>query len=350
MSDENKRSPYTGRPRKAFWKASVGTKSPSTFTDLYKKKYMISPGDRIATAGSCFAQHIARNMKALGYNVIDVEPPPEGMGDAAAAAYGYGIYSARYANIYYVRQLLQLAQEALGLRKPADIVWEREGRYFDALRPSVEPMGLPAAEDVIKHRNSHLHAVKALLEGCDVFIFTFGLTEAWENTQSGTVYPTAPGTIAGSYDPEKFRFVNFGFNDVFRDFVEFKELLERINPSIRFLVTVSPVPLAATASDKHVLPATIYSKSVLRSVAGQLADMYENVDYFPSYEIITNVLVGRSFFDEASGLRNVTPEGVKTAMRYFFAEHEPKAVSGGEKFLGDDDVICEEVMLEAFGS
>ncbi|CAB3676116.1 hypothetical protein LMG26690_01336 [Achromobacter animicus] len=350
MTDRQKQSPYAGRPRSAFWKASVGGKTPATLRDLYKKKYVISPEDNIATAGSCFAQHIARNMKALGYNVMDVEPAPDGVSDSVAVAYGYGVYSARYGNIYYARQLLQLAQEALGQRQPADFVWERDGRYFDALRPSVEPNGLETPAAVVRHRERHLQAVKSLLEDCDVFIFTFGLTEAWEHIASGTVYPTAPGTIAGSYDPTTCRFVNFGFNEVYGDFVAFKELVESINPSVRFLVTVSPVPLAATASDTHVLPATIYSKSVLRAVTGQLANTFENVDYFPSYEIITNVLAGQSFFDEPSGLRNVTPEGVKTAMTYFFAEHKPASAPADAKLLGEDDVICEEVMLEAFGS
>lgn len=350
MSNVKKQSPYAGLPRKSFWKASVGSKTSATLEGLYKKKYVISPDDRIATAGSCFAQHIARNMKALGYSVMDVEPAPDGVSDSVAASYGYGVYSARYGNIYYARQLWQLAQEAFGLRTPADVVWERGGRYFDALRPSVEQNGLASADHVIKHRARHLKAVKFLLENCDVFIFTFGLTEAWEHVQSGTVYPTAPGTIAGSYDSEHYRFVNFGFADVYSDFIEFKKLVETVNPSVRFLVTVSPVPLAATASDKHVLPATIYSKSVLRAVAGQLADTFENVDYFPSYEVITNVLAGRSFFDESSGLRNVTHDGVRTAMAYFFSEHQPSASSSLGSLMLEDDVICEEVMLEAFGS
>ena len=40
-----------------------------------------------------------------------------------------------------------------------------------------------------------------------------------------------------------------------------------MNPKARLVLTVSPVPLAATASGSHVLPATIYSKSVLRAAA-----------------------------------------------------------------------------------
>jgi hypothetical protein len=112
---------------------------------------------------------------------------------------------------------------------------------------------------------------------------------------------------------------------------------------------VSPVPLAATATDAHVLPATIYSKSVLRAVAGELANEFRNVDYFPSYEIITNVLSGSWFYDVASGFRNVTPRGVDVAMSYFFAQHKIGAKKVAQRALSKDDVICEEVMLEAFG-
>jgi hypothetical protein len=327
----------------------VAPKKPDTLEDLYTKKFAITDEMKIATAGSCFAQHIARNMRHRGYQVIDAEPPPPGVSGKVSAAYGYGIYSARYGNIYYARQLLQVAQEALGFWQPSDWIWEKEGRFYDAMRPSVEPKGLSSAEEVVAQRRKHLSHVRTVLETCDLFVFTFGLTESWTHVASGTVYPTAPGTIAGSFDPDVHSFVNFGFNDVYTDFLAFKALLEGINPDVKFLVTVSPVPLAATASDNHVLPATVYSKSVLRAVAGQLADEFINVDYFPSFEIITNVLAGSSFYDVGSGLRNVTGQGVETAMSYFFTQHNVTTGSP-EKVLSDEDVMCEEIMLEAFGS
>ncbi|WP_428660504.1 GSCFA domain-containing protein [Reyranella sp.] len=56
------------------------------------------------------------------------------------------------------------------------------------------------------------------------------------------------------------------------------ERTKRRRPGVRFLLTVSPVPLKASASQNHVLAATTYSKSVLRAVAGQLADTYDDVD------------------------------------------------------------------------
>jgi hypothetical protein len=41
---------------------------------------------------------------------------------------------------------------------------------------------------------------------------------------------------------------------------------------LRIVLTVSPVPLVATVTGSHVVPATIYSKSVLRIAAQEIAE------------------------------------------------------------------------------
>ena len=76
-------------------------------------------------------------------------------------------------------------------------------------------------------------------------------------------------------------------------------LMRSANRGLRFLLTVSPVPLTATNSGNHVLVATVDSKSRLRAVAGQLARTVSRVDYFPSYEIISAPPFRGSFFRPA---------------------------------------------------
>jgi len=49
---------------------------------------------------------------------------------------------------------------------------------------------------VRRHRERHLKRVREVFSQAQIFVFTFGLTEAWVERRSGTVYPTAPGTIA----------------------------------------------------------------------------------------------------------------------------------------------------------
>jgi hypothetical protein len=313
------KSPYLDLPSRSYWRTGVAERHPLTPGDIYTKKYTIGEDDLIATAGSCFAQHIARHLRSHRFKVLDEEPTPQGLAPEVARSFGFGLYSARYGNIYTARQLVQLVEEALGLWQPTMAVWEKDGRHFDALRPSVEPDGLESAEEVWLHRKQHLAAVREVLRKATVFVFTLGLTEAWVHKESGTVYPTAPGTIAGSYDPEIFAFKNFTFDEIMADVLKFREHLRGQNPEARLLLTVSPVPLTATASDQHVLVATTYSKSVLRAVAGQLAAEYPDIDYFPSYEIIAGP-PSRGFFYE-SNLRSVANEGVEVVMKAFFAEH-----------------------------
>src|ERR1700733_5979562 len=131
------RSPYTDLHPKQFWRSGVVESHPMSVEDLYIKKFTIAPTDRVATAGSCFAQRVSTYMRANGFAVMDVEPPPATLSGEAAKNFGYNIYSARYGNIYTVRQLLQLAQDAHSGEVDAANVWEKDGRFYDALRPNI---------------------------------------------------------------------------------------------------------------------------------------------------------------------------------------------------------------------
>lgn len=355
-------SPYDNLPSRRFWRTGVTESHPLTIADLYRKKFALSSTDKLATAGSCFAQHVTTYLRKNGFAVMDLEPQPPNLPAAMARNFGYGIYSARFGNIYTVRQLLQLAQDADTLAVDERDVWEKNGRYFDALRPAVEPNGLDSPEEALLLREHHLRKVKRLFSKMDVFIFTLGLTEAWIDNRSGRVYPTAPGTVAGDYDPGIHEFKNFSYDEIRDDFVAFRTLVRKWNPKVRTILTVSPVPLTATAADDHVLTATTYSKSVLRAVAGELALRHDDIDYFPSYEIIASPW-SRGFFYE-SNMRSVSIAGVENVMRAFFGEHRPSAEK--EQAPPDssarrrrrrraraarnkkEEVVCEEVLLEAF--
>lgn len=348
MEKQKARSPYRGRPAKTFWKSGVSDDQGVGLEGLHEKKFPVGESDSIAAAGSCFAQHIARNLRLNGFKVVDTEPAPEFLSPTTAEKFGFGVYSARFGNIYYVRQLLQLAQEALGERVPSNWIWSKGGRFYDALRPSIEPDGLDSPESVKEHRDQHLDAVRKMLKSATVLVYTFGLTEGWVDRASGTVFPTAPGTICGDFDPDVFEFRNFDYVEILSDFEELRLLLLKHNPGLKFIVTVSPVALAATATVDHVLVATSYSKAVLRAVTGELAKRYADVDYFPSFEIITGSQSKGRFWDDT--LRGVSPEGVTTVMRHFFRSYPPVAESSASVApVSAEDVLCEEAMLEVFG-
>ena len=242
--------PYQSQSEKAFWRPSVSRIHFSEIKDLWQPM-PLSRSDLIATAGSCFAQHMRERLQARGASYLDLEPAPPIFSSASEARrWGYGLFSCRYGNIYTTRQLLQLFDEAFGARTPLERVWERDGRFYDAMRPGVDPVGHQDADVVLSLRDIHLAAVRQMFSRLNVFLFTLGLTEGWENLEDGTMLSVAPGTLAGSYDPDRYALRNLRHAEVHADLIGFLDRLRTVNSEARVLLTVSPVPLTATATSK----------------------------------------------------------------------------------------------------
>lgn len=341
--------PYSDLPSRAFWRPAVARTPADAPEAIHTPKVPLGQADAIATAGSCFAQHLGHSLRRAGLTVLDAEPGPRGLSVELLQRHGFGLYSGRYGNIYTTRQMVQLLDEiASGQPDPAH-VWRRGDRFHDALRPGLDPAGLDSPEEVLAIRRRHLQLLAPMLRRADLFVFTLGLTETWRCRVTGRVFPTCPGVIAGEYDAARHEFVNFAYPDVVEDLTRMRAALHGFNQAMRLLLTVSPVPLAATASGGHVLPATQYSKATLRAAAGDFAAAHEDVDYFPSYEIVTSPAARGRFF--AEDLRQVTPEGVAAVMRTFLAAHGLSGRDGAPQQVAadTDDLICEEALLEAFG-
>ena len=340
-------NPYRAQPPKAFWRSAVAAVHFSDMRDL-SGPLSLKKTDRIATAGSCFAQHIGRALKERGANYIDLEVAPAYLTKEEASDNGFGVYSCRYGNLYTVRQLLQLARECLGRFTPVELVWEKDGRFYDAMRPSVDPVGHNSSATVLQLRKSHLANVLKMFHELDVFVFTLGLTEAWVSIDETTVFATCPGTVAGTFDPLKYKFKNFTHSEIMKDFTDFYAILKEINPDARILLTVSPVSLAATATKHHVLVANTLSKSTLRAVAGELSISLPDIEYFPSYEIITTHANHCAFYDP--DLRSVNRFGVNHVMDHFFRAltFETDQVSVGSEAQSRDAIVCDEEKLANF--
>jgi len=331
-------NPYDTKGQESFWKRAVAAHAADDICPLPAKRFALDTRDAIATAGSCFAQNVAKFLKERGA-VRFLETEPIGPDQPS--------FSALYGNIYTARQLVQLAKEAMGERDPADIVWRRpDGAFVDALRPTVFAHGFPDAASVLAARKRHLEAVRMLLSQCTVFVFTLGLTETWYSAHDGTVYPVAPGVAAEPPQRNDFEFRNFTYDEVVGDLRRFVALMRRVNEPARILLTISPVPLVATYTDEHVLVATTHSKAILRAAASALAAENLNVYYFPAYEIITGNFNRGRYFGE--NLRTITPEGVAHVMRVFEAAYgldkAPAPSRPASPLFSDTDetVICDE--------
>jgi hypothetical protein len=353
------KNPYEELPERSFWRPAIAEKYALDVSSLWAPKYELLPNHAVATAGSCFAQHIGRALVQRGYNWIDAEPAPTIFDSRTKKDFNYGIFSFRTGNVYTAASLRQWIYWALEKEAPPAEIWKRKDRFYDPFRPNIEPNGFSSEQELEDSRNSVFCAIRKVIAEADFFVFTLGLTEAWINRGNGQVYAMCPGTQAGQFDPELHDFKNYRFQEVENCLRDCFDTMKSNNANLKFILTVSPVPLTATASCEHVLAATTYSKSVLRAVSGQLRDERIDVDYFPSYDMITGAPF-RSMFYEPN-LRSISHHGVNFVMDSFFAclesTYGPSKVRYGGSGASSRrrakqreamETICEEEMLDAF--
>ncbi|WP_083967102.1 GSCFA domain-containing protein [Methylosinus sp. R-45379] len=326
-------NPYHNRPFYTFWKSGVAEQTD--VDPVVSSTLSLSRADAIATAGSCFAQHLSRTIMRQGFNYLVTEAYQERPGTVDE---NYGVFPARFGNVYTSRQLLQLFDRAYGLFRPKVDWWRgRQGEIIDPFRPRIQATGFHDVDLMRADRESHLAAVREMFECCKVFIFTLGLTETWLSKIDGSAFPLAPGVVATETPGDEAEFHNLSAAEVIKDLEEFLEKFSLVNPSANIILTISPVSLIATYEDRHVLVSTIASKSILRAAAEDICRRYRQVSYFPSYEIIVGPQSGGRFY--APDLREVAPEGVDYVMSIFSrhylldetahaADLEPRA--GGE--------------------
>lgn len=337
-------NPYKNLPDIKFWRRAVAGVDFSDVDPVAKSKFVIEESDMIATAGSCFAQHVSRRLVGAGFKWINAEPAPNDFSAQQASLRSYNVYSARYGNIYTSTQLVQLFQRAFGLEDFNFEPWvDGGGHLIDPFRPYVEPDGFGTRSDYEEDYNRHLSAVKKVFESLDVFVFTLGLTECWVRVQDSAVIPFHPGVLNVKCLPGDYVFKNLGVDDVVADLLLFKRLLNGVNPEAKIVITVSPVPLIATYAEGHVLTQTTYSKSVLRVAAENFSAAFDDVAYFPSYEIISSHYNRGAYY--AEDLREVEASGVDHVMRLMLEYYTVKCDVSDD---GDEDVriVCDEENLD----
>lgn len=352
--------PYTNLPDRAFWKTAIANKNMFDITGLWIPKFDLNRKDKIATFGSCFAQHIGKALTANGYAWLNTEPTPFGLSTENAKKFNYNVFTCRTGNIYTTSLLRQWVEWAgQNNLSPAEY-WLSEERFYDPFRPNVEPNGYESEEEMILSRQATINNFKSSIKKSNIFIFTLGLTESWFNGIHNYEYPMCPGTVAGHFNSEEHIFINQKFSFIKENLENAILMMRQMNTGLRFILTVSPVPLTATNSGNHVLTATLESKSILRAVAGELTREYDFVDYFPSYEII-NAPTFKGVFFEANQ-RSVSQYGVDFVMHSFFQSLKNHTSNAGQATSppptkrapatshqkSADELVCEELILESF--
>jgi len=249
-------------------------KYPADISDFYfktKSIELINKGTKVVSIGSCFAENIARYLKAHKYNYLVTEK-------------GSGYFSANWGIVFNSASIRQIFEYSFDLFKPKVQWWEREaGRMQDPYRRNIiYQKGVHE-----KKRQAHYEASRKAIEQADVIIITLGLVEVWRDNRDGTIFWRVPPMHL--YSPNIYEFYTMTTSDIHSDLVRIKLILEKFNPNCSLIITVSPVPFQATyREDCDVITANVYSKAVSSVAANDFVKSYkgQNVYYFPSFEFV----------------------------------------------------------------
>ncbi|WP_349438000.1 GSCFA domain-containing protein [Pararhizobium sp. A13] len=140
------------------------------------------------------------------------------------------------------------------------------------------------------------------------------MTEVFRNAESGKIVNQKPG-YAGS---------DGGAGQVERVFSSFEENLDNLRaivrlvrtakPGAKIVMTVWPVALAATFGEEDIVVTNTESKCLLRAAIGQVTREFEDVIYFPAFELVTSLDAERAF---RADRRNVLMPVVEHIMQVF---------------------------------
>ncbi|MEX2129060.1 MAG: GSCFA domain-containing protein [Xanthobacteraceae bacterium] len=288
------------RHHRTKWDASAGAEQPITLVPINRGPLA---GKKIFTVGSCFALEIRHELAALGYDTfpkyfeIEFDPTKAMVGklperdninhysiasvlqEIENIAAPKPIFSREF---FYDLSLQDTVTRQLK-RFVKSIVSSNQGRFDakwqDPFRKQVYATELNLLEAL---SNEISEKIREGARNADLFVITLGMTEVWADRKSGLVVCNSYGARV---DEHLCEFVDLSVGDVVRMAGDAIRRIRQLSPRADVVLTVSPVPLQRTAKSESVVTANSLSKAKQRVAAAEVCSQFENVFYFPSFEL-----------------------------------------------------------------
>ena len=276
-------------------------------------KFNFSQVDKFYAIGSCFARGIENVLAARKMAVESAAPEFAKLQPANKETSGLGFLN-KY-NTYSILNELRWALDPDAEFPRDSIVPLTKTKWYDPhTNPTLEFVDL---EQTLQRR-ALTQTVTKRISTCRAVIVTLGLAEVWRDVKADVFVNRTPIPSLFKTDPDRYEFQLSNFAANWANLEAIHKLLSTFgHPDVHIVVTVSPVPLMNTFSTMDIVVANSWAKALLRAVAQEWAAAHQNVDYFPSYEIVQNSDRAAMWEDD---LRHVKGAGVQHIME-LFAQH-----------------------------
>ena len=234
------------------------------FPQLFRKEILITPSsvklnhsNNFLLLGSCFTQNISRFLSLNGFNNF----------------YPFGTLYNPYTIVKNLNMILNNEPYQLNdLIGNEDIFysWNHSGSYCNSDKNTL-----------LKEINLELSGLNKFLSNKSTIIITLGTSYVYEHKAYGIV-GNCHKIPAAEFSKRILQ-----FNEML---IPWKELITKMK-SIRFIFTVSPVRHWTDGAVENTR-----SKSLLHLLVSELESTFDNVTYFPSYELMMDELRDYRFY------------------------------------------------------
>lgn len=239
-----------------------------------KPSFNIESGATIFTIGSCFARNIEGALMPLGFNLPTTA--------FAVPSSEWAVSPNGLLNEYNPGTIAQRILYALDNKFfPDETIVPSDSLYADLMILGTAP---DVTQERALERRKEIFAVYQNLQRSSFVIITLGFIEAWFDNQTQLFINRMPPKPYIKNDRSRF---SIKILDVLESLQILEPAIDALaNQGIKVILTVSPVPIQTTFTSSDCVTANEYSKAVLRVCSEQLTKRFDNVDYFPSYEIV----------------------------------------------------------------
>lgn len=273
------------REAKADWTVARRRLRRGVVVPIHRASFQLKASDTVFTMGSCFARNIEKHLVKFGCRVPVHEfslPASERLSatpNQALTLFTPPLFSQ---TIEWVEKIYSRDCKVTAEDCEQWLFLYPDGSALDLGLAAAKPV---AAQRAIERRQE-IFDLYANVFSAECVMMTPGLVEAWFDHQHCIYTNSAPIKDGALLDEQRYSFRVLNHEDCYQSLVRVIDLIRKHNRAVKFLVTVSPVPLRYTFSDRDILIANTYSKSVLRSACGQLVTDRTGIDYFPSFETV----------------------------------------------------------------
>jgi len=282
----------------------------SRFADMFAKvehepKFLLTYDDRFFCIGSCFARNIEEHLIYSGITVLSKK--------IVNSIEGWQFRINGIINKFTTESMLNEVEWLIKKPNFDEIFFEetsgswRDLQLVAGIRPS--------EFSEVKERRIYLSSdYFNRLRSATVVVVTLGLNEVWFDTVLGCYLNAAPSYFSVRRDPARYFLKITNVDENISALERIREILLTFNPAIKMIVTVSPVPLSESFQQRDVLVSNMMSKSTLRVAADIFARNHDNVDYFPTFDMISMAPRNLAFIDDCIHVRDKV---VGSLMRVF---------------------------------